>query len=125
MLVDYASRVVPERNPSYRDEYASRAAAFSDPPRRDAPRRAYVDDGYSRRFERPPPPSYRDVRARDYDALIGSKRPYSSMVRFILCISAQAMFDFVQVCPNFFWPTFRVMYLLLMLMLAFVNQEVV
>ncbi|KGN56704.1 nucleolin [Cucumis sativus] len=79
MLVDYASRVVPERNPSYRDDYASRAAAFSDPPRRDAPRRAYVDDGYSRRFERPPPPSYRDVRARDYDALIGSKRPYSSM----------------------------------------------
>ena len=91
MLVDYASRVVPERNPSYRDDYASRAAAFSDPPRRDAPRRAYVDDGYSRRFERPPPPSYRDVRARDYDALIGSKRPYSSMVRFIPCILTQVI----------------------------------
>lgn len=86
MLVDYASRVVPERNASYRDDYASRAAAFSDPPRRDAPRRAYVDDGYGRRFERPPPPSYRDVRARDYDALIGSKRPYSSLVRFIYYI---------------------------------------
>ncbi|XP_022980223.1 nucleolin-like isoform X2 [Cucurbita maxima] len=79
MLVDYASRVVPERNPSYRDDYASRAAAFSDPPRRDAPRRDYVDDGYGRRFERPPPPSFRDVRARDYDAIIGSKRPYSSL----------------------------------------------
>ncbi|XP_022956498.1 nucleolin-like [Cucurbita moschata] len=80
VLVDYSSRVVPDRNASYREEYASsRTTAFSDPPRRDVPRRAYVDDDYGRRFERPPPPSYRDVRARDYDSLIGSKRPYSSL----------------------------------------------
>lgn len=88
VLIDYSSRVVPDRNASYREEYASsRTTAFSDPPRRDVPRRPYVDDDYGRRFERPPPPSYRDVRAREYDSLVGSKRPYSSLVRFIISIS--------------------------------------
>lgn len=128
VLVDYASRVVPERNPPYRDEYASRAPGFSDPPRRDAPRRAYLDDGYGRRFERPPPPSYRDVRARDYDAIIGSKRPYSSLVRFMIIISSYFSLyvnEQLLFAVDIFLPNFRVMCLQLMLMLVFVNQEVV
>lgn len=82
---DYGSRVVPERRTSYRDDYSSRGPGYSDPPRstsRTATRRAYVDDGYVQRFERPPPPppSYREGRARDYDSISGSKRPYSSLV---------------------------------------------
>lgn len=48
---------------------------------RTATRRPYVDDGYGQRFERPPP-SYREGRARDYDSVSGSKRPYSSIVSF-------------------------------------------
>ncbi|GAV71505.1 RRM_1 domain-containing protein [Cephalotus follicularis] len=79
--VDYGSRAVPERRP-YRDEYSSRGGSgYSDLPRnssRTSTRRAYVDDGYGQRFERPPP-SYREGRARDYDSISGSKRPYSAV----------------------------------------------
>lgn len=76
--LDYGSRVVPDRRP-YRDDYPSRGSGYSDMPRstsRGAARRPYVDDGYGQRFERPPP-SYREGRARDYDSVSGSKRPYS------------------------------------------------
>ncbi|XP_017977005.1 PREDICTED: nucleolin isoform X1 [Theobroma cacao] len=79
--VDYGSRVVPERRPSYRDDYSARSSGYSDLPRstsRTAARRPYVDDAYGQRFERPPP-SYRDGRGRDYDSMSGSKRPYSAM----------------------------------------------
>jgi len=82
---DYGPRAVPERRPSYRDDYSSRGPAYSDIPRttsRPAARRAYVDDGYGQRFERPPPPpppSYREGRARDYDSISGSKRPYAAL----------------------------------------------
>lgn len=81
--VDYGSRVVPDRRP-YRDEYTSRGSGYPDMPRstsRGAPRRPYVDDGYAQRFERPPP-SYREGRARDYETVSGSKRPYSVVVSF-------------------------------------------
>ncbi|KAJ0054068.1 hypothetical protein Pint_00061 [Pistacia integerrima] len=79
--VDYGSRVVADRRQSYRDDYPSRGSGYSDMPRstsRTATRRPYVDDGYGQRFERPPP-SYREGRARDYDSVSGSKRPYSSI----------------------------------------------
>lgn len=84
---DYGSRAVPERRQSYRDDYSTRGPAYVDPPRstsRTTARRAYVDDSYGQRFERhppPPPPSYhREGRARDYDSISGSKRPYSALV---------------------------------------------
>lgn len=86
--VDYSSRVVPERRQSYRDDYSSRGPSYSDLPRstsRTAARRSYVDDSYNQRFERPPP-SYREGRARDYDSVSGSKRPYSAMVSFCLLL---------------------------------------
>ncbi|KAG9452517.1 hypothetical protein H6P81_005421 [Aristolochia fimbriata] len=77
--VDYGSRVAGDRRSSYRDEYSSRGSAYSDSaPRtvsRAAARRPYADEGYGRRLERPP--SYRESRARDYDSVSGSKRPYS------------------------------------------------
>lgn len=79
--VEYGSRVAQERRPSYRDEYSPRASGYSDLPRgasRTATRRTYVDDGYQR-FERPPQ-SYREGRARDYDTISGSKRPYTALV---------------------------------------------
>ncbi|CAK7347772.1 unnamed protein product [Dovyalis caffra] len=79
--VDYVPRSVPERRPSYRDDYSSRGTSYSDLPRstsRTSARRAYADDGYSQRYERPPP-SYREGRARDYDSVAGSKRPYPAM----------------------------------------------
>ncbi|KAF9687671.1 hypothetical protein SADUNF_Sadunf02G0117400 [Salix dunnii] len=79
--VDYDPRSIPERRPSYRDEYSSRGASYADLPRstsRMSARRAYVDDGYSQRYERPPP-SYREGHGRDYDSVAGSKRPYSAM----------------------------------------------
>lgn len=86
--VDYGPRVVPERRQSYRDEYQPRGSGYSDLPRsstsRPAARRPYVDDGYGQRFERPPP-SYREPRARDYDSVSGSKRPYSAVVSFTVC----------------------------------------
>ncbi|XP_042483658.1 nucleolin-like [Macadamia integrifolia] len=78
---DYGSRVA-ERRSSYRDEYAHGSGYADDMPRgssRTAGRRAYVDESYGRRFERPPPPSYREGRARDYDSISGSKRPYSAL----------------------------------------------
>ncbi|XP_062097322.1 uncharacterized protein LOC133803333 isoform X2 [Humulus lupulus] len=83
-VADYSSRAVQERRLSYRDEYSSRGPGYSDLPRstsRTSTRRAYVDDGYGQRFDRPPPPpSYREGgRARDYDSVPGSKRPYSAV----------------------------------------------
>lgn len=85
-VVDYTSRAVLERRPTYRDDYSSRGSSYSDLPRgasRTAARRAYVDDGYGQRFERPPP-SYREGRARDYESVSGSKRPYSALVSLML-----------------------------------------
>jgi len=85
--VDYGSRVIPERRQSYRDDYPARGPGYTEIPRstsRTAARRPYVDDSYSQRFERPPP-SYREGRARDYDSVSGSKRPYSAMVSLIVC----------------------------------------
>lgn len=80
--VEYASRIAPERRPSYREDYSSRGSGYSDFPRttsRAAARRPYTDDGYGQRYERPPP-SYREGRGREYDPPIsGSKRPYSAM----------------------------------------------
>ncbi|XP_030493955.2 uncharacterized protein LOC115709861 isoform X1 [Cannabis sativa] len=82
-VADYSSRAVQERRLSYRDEYSSRGHGYSDPPRstsRSSGRRAYADDGYGQRFDRPPPSSYREGgRARDYDSVSGSKRPYSAV----------------------------------------------
>ncbi|XP_059651662.1 heterogeneous nuclear ribonucleoprotein Q-like [Cornus florida] len=81
VAAEYGPRVVPERRPTYRDDYSSRGSGYSDIPRstsRNAARRTYVDDGYGQRFERPPP-SYREGRARDYDSISGSKRPYSAL----------------------------------------------
>ncbi|CAI0548365.1 unnamed protein product [Linum tenue] len=79
--IDYGSRDIPQRRQSYRDEYSSRGSGYPELPRsssRGSARRAYVDDAYAQRFERPPP-SYREGRARDYDSFSGSKRPYSVM----------------------------------------------
>ncbi|GAU20237.1 hypothetical protein TSUD_353010 [Trifolium subterraneum] len=86
VAADYGSRMASERRPSYRD-YPPRGSDYSDIPRstaRAAPRRGYVDDGYSQRYERPPPPpaphsSYREGRPRDYDAISGSKRSYAAV----------------------------------------------
>lgn len=81
---EYGSRIPQDRRASsYRDDYSSSrgSGGYSEPARivpRGAPRRPYVDDGYGQRFERPPP-SYREGRARDYDSLSGSKRPYAAM----------------------------------------------
>lgn len=81
-VADYGSRLPPERRPSYRDEYAGRAPVYSDVHRssasRSGARRSYADDSYAPRYERPPP-SYREGRARDYDSISGSKRPYGAM----------------------------------------------
>lgn len=79
--VEYPSRVHVERRTSYRDEYPSRGAAYSDIPRssaRTVPRRAYADEDYGRRIERSPP-TYRESRMRDYDPVPGTKRPYSTL----------------------------------------------
>lgn len=92
----YGPRAIPERHQSYRDDYTVRGPGYSDLPRtttsRPAARRAYVDDGYGQRFERPPPPppSYREARARDYDSMSGSKRPYAALVS-IDCIYSFAI----------------------------------
>ncbi|XP_016484164.1 uncharacterized protein LOC107804749 isoform X1 [Nicotiana tabacum] len=79
-LAEYPSRVHSDRRASYRDEYSSRSSGYPEMPRgtHSAGRRAYVDDGYGQRFERPPP-SYRDGRGREYDSMSGSKRPYSAV----------------------------------------------
>uniref|UniRef100_A0A7N0T0P2 RRM domain-containing protein n=1 Tax=Kalanchoe fedtschenkoi TaxID=63787 RepID=A0A7N0T0P2_KALFE len=77
---DYDHRVVLDRRQSYRDEYSPRVPGYPDmsrPPPRSVVRRGYVDDGYAQRFERPP--GYREGRARDYDSISGSKRPYSAL----------------------------------------------
>ncbi|KAJ6344475.1 hypothetical protein OIU76_006067, partial [Salix suchowensis] len=79
--LDYGPRSVTERCPSYREDYSSRGTSYSDLPRstsRTSARRAYADDGYNQRYERPPP-SYRERCSRDYDPVAGSKRPYSAM----------------------------------------------
>ncbi|KAK7394593.1 hypothetical protein VNO78_15125 [Psophocarpus tetragonolobus] len=85
VAADYGSRVASQRHTSYRD-YPSRGSDYPELHRstsRPAPKRAYVDDGYGQRFERPPPPpphiSYREGHPRDYDTLSGSKRPYTAI----------------------------------------------
>ncbi|CAD5175471.1 unnamed protein product [Musa acuminata subsp. malaccensis] len=80
--VEYGSRVPGERHPSYKVDYSFRGSAYSDIPPRNATRpgdrRAYIDDGYDRKLERPVP-SYREGRSRDYDSIPGPKRPYSDL----------------------------------------------
>ncbi|KAK9121101.1 hypothetical protein Syun_018718 [Stephania yunnanensis] len=80
--MEYSARALPERRMSYGNDYPSRGSGYvDDVPRsaaRAAPRRAYIDEGYERRFERPPP-SYHEGRGRDYESLSGSKRHYSSL----------------------------------------------
>ncbi|XWS45793.1 hypothetical protein CRYUN_Cryun14cG0009900 [Craigia yunnanensis] len=49
-VMDYGSRVVTDRRPSYREEYSSRNSGYSDLPRstsRTATKRPYVDDAYA------------------------------------------------------------------------------
>ncbi|KAK4364303.1 hypothetical protein RND71_015661 [Anisodus tanguticus] len=79
-IAEYPSRVHSDRRASYRDEYSSRGSGYPELPRgtHSAARRAYVDDGYGQRFERPPP-SYREGRGREYDSVSGSKRPYTAV----------------------------------------------
>ncbi|KAE8694189.1 RNA-binding family protein isoform 1 [Hibiscus syriacus] len=79
-VTDYGSKVVPDSQSSYREEYYSRNSGYFDLPRITsctAERRPYVDDAYAQRFERAPP-SYRDGYDHDYD-MSGSKRPYVVM----------------------------------------------
>ncbi|XP_047315007.1 nucleolin-like isoform X2 [Impatiens glandulifera] len=92
--VNYGSRAMAEGRQLYRDDDyppPRPSSGYNDLPRggggggsssRSAPRRSHplVDDGYGQqRYERPPPPSYREGRSRDYDNIAGSKRPYSDM----------------------------------------------
>ncbi|KAK4724002.1 hypothetical protein R3W88_026781 [Solanum pinnatisectum] len=79
-IAEYPSRVHSDRRISYRDEYSSRGSGYPELPRgtHSAARRAFVDDGYGQRFERPPP-SYREGRGREYDSVSGSKRPYTAV----------------------------------------------
>ncbi|ONK64637.1 uncharacterized protein A4U43_C07F28240 [Asparagus officinalis] len=83
-VAEYAPRAPVERRSSYRDEYSARGSGYSDiPAPRSAPRaldrRAYAEEGYGRKLERPAP-SYREGRSsRDYDSISGSKRPYSEL----------------------------------------------
>ncbi|KAK6920404.1 RNA recognition motif domain [Dillenia turbinata] len=80
-VADYGSRIPAERRLAFREDYTSRGTGYPDLPRnnsRAVPRRAFIDDGYGQRFERPPP-HYREGRPRDYDSVSGSKRPYSAM----------------------------------------------
>ncbi|CAN4099489.1 unnamed protein product [Withania somnifera] len=62
-IADYPSRVHSDRRASYRDEYSSRASGYPELPRgtHSAARRAYVDDGFGQRFERPLHLTARDV----------------------------------------------------------------
>lgn len=96
---DYGSRVASQRRPSYR-EYPARDSGYPDLHRntsRSAPRMDYLDDGYDRRLERPPPPlhlSYREGRSRVYDTLSGSKRPYAATVNTILNIHFNSLVYF-------------------------------
>ncbi|XP_049400211.1 heterogeneous nuclear ribonucleoprotein Q-like isoform X2 [Solanum stenotomum] len=79
-VAEYPSRVHSDRRASYRDDYSSRGSGYPELPRgtHSAARRAYVDDGYGQRFERPPP-SYREGRGHEYDSASGSKRPYTAV----------------------------------------------
>ncbi|KAG9157617.1 hypothetical protein Leryth_014134 [Lithospermum erythrorhizon] len=76
-LADYSRRAPADRHTSYRDNFDSRGSDYAETPRasRPAARRAYDDDSYEQRYERPPP-TYRVGRGSDYDSLAGSKRPY-------------------------------------------------
>lgn len=77
--MDYGSRIIPERHTSYRDDYPSRAPGYDMHRNTSHPvaRREYPEDGYGQRFDRPT--TYREGRARDYDSISGSKRPYSAL----------------------------------------------
>ncbi|KAL8500476.1 hypothetical protein ACS0TY_020179 [Phlomoides rotata] len=80
--VEYSSRSTSDNRLPYREDYPPRASGYTDLPRgggsRSTARRAYVDDGYSQRYERPPP-SYQDGRGREYDSISGSKRSYAAV----------------------------------------------
>jgi hypothetical protein len=80
---DYITRVPVDRRPSLRDDYSPRGSGYSDLGPRSAPRlsdrRAYADDSYGEKFDRPLV-AYREGRGRDYDTISGSKRPYADMV---------------------------------------------
>ncbi|GAB2270798.1 hypothetical protein Dimus_005665 [Dionaea muscipula] len=82
VATDYGPRGVVERRPSYRDDYSARAPGYSELHRSNVPRpparRPYPDDSYGPRYERPPQ-TYHKGRARDYESISGSKRPYSAM----------------------------------------------
>lgn len=86
VVLDYSPRVPVDRRPSFRDDYSPRGSGYSDLGPRSAPRlsdrRAYPDDGYGGKFDRPLP-TYRESRVRDYDTIAGSKRPYADMVSAI------------------------------------------
>ncbi|KAL5675338.1 hypothetical protein ACJX0J_011469, partial [Zea mays] len=79
---DYITRVPVDRRPSLRDDYSPRGSGYSDLGPRSAPRlsdrRAYADDSYGEKFDRPLV-AYREGRGRDYDTISGSKRPYADM----------------------------------------------
>lgn len=81
-FADYSPRVPVDRRHSYRDDYSPRGSAYSDLGPRSAPRisdrRAYADDGYGGKIDRPLP-TYREGRGRDYDTMAGSKRSYAEM----------------------------------------------
>ncbi|RLM74093.1 hypothetical protein C2845_PM15G16170 [Panicum miliaceum] len=80
--LDYSPRVPVDRRPSFRDDYSPRGSGYSDLGPRSAPRlsdrRAYPDDSYGGKYDRPLP-TYRESRGRDYDTISGSKRPYADM----------------------------------------------
>ncbi|CAO2043198.1 unnamed protein product [Urochloa humidicola] len=80
--LDYSPRVPVDRRPSFRDDYSPRGSGYSDLGPRSAPRlsdrRAYPDDSYGGKYDRPLP-AYRESRGRDYDTISGSKRPYADM----------------------------------------------
>ncbi|CAD6260129.1 unnamed protein product [Miscanthus lutarioriparius] len=80
--IDYSSRVPVDRRPSLRDDYSPRGSGYSDLGPRSAPRlsdrRAYADDSYGGKFDRPLP-AYREGHGRDYDTISGSKRPYADL----------------------------------------------
>lgn len=84
--LDYSPRAPVDRRPSFRDDYSPRGSGYSDLGPRSAPRlsdrRAYPDDSYGGKFDRPLP-TYRESRVRDYDTISGSKRPYADMVSAI------------------------------------------
>ncbi|TVU15017.1 hypothetical protein EJB05_38515 [Eragrostis curvula] len=80
--VDYGSRAPVDRRPTFRDDYSPRGSGYSDLGPRSAPRisdrRAYAEDSYGGKFDRPLP-AYREGRGRDYDTISGSKRSYADM----------------------------------------------